>query len=115
MNEADMAVAVFSCTHRRMEVVHCPPSVFYQPFYFFSRYPLETTKMWNLFKLLTPISWFWTFLSITTTVVLLKLSTIIGTHLGCPTAVQDVTLVPFRYMSTNLRSIQGEKKNVFCI
>ena len=61
MNKADMAVYGFACTYARMEVVHCPPAVSYQPMYFLSRYPLETTKIWNLFKLLTPISWFWTF------------------------------------------------------
>ena len=96
MDEANMAVFGFGCTYSRMEVVHCPPSVLYQPFYFFSRYPLETTKIWNLFKLLTPISWFWTFSAIISTVAILKFLTAIGTYLGCPTAVQDITLVPFR-------------------
>ena len=101
MQEADMAVFGFACTFDRMEVVHCLPSVTFQPIHFFSRYPLETTKMWNLFKLLTPISWFWTFLAIASTVIILKLFTIIGAYFGCPTAVQDITLVPFRYSISN--------------
>ena len=96
MDEADMAVAGFGCTYGRMEVVHCPPAISYQPFYFFTRYPLETTKLWNLFKLLTPTSWIWTFASIISSVAMLKLLTFVGVNLGCGTSVQDVTLVPFR-------------------
>ena len=75
MDNADMAVFGFTCTYGRMEVVLCAPAVSYQPLYFFSRYPLETTKMWNLLNLLTPISWFWTFLAIISVVIILKLCT----------------------------------------
>ena len=96
MDEADMAVAGFSCTYGRMEVVNCPPAVTYQPFYFFTRYPLETTKLWNLLKLLTPNSWILSFAAIISSVVMLKLFTFVGVNLGCGTSVQDVTLVPFR-------------------
>ena len=43
---------------------HCPPAVEYSPYYFFSRYPLERTKLFNLQNLLTPGSWFAYFITI---------------------------------------------------
>ena len=91
-----MAVAAFSCTYERMKVVLCPPAINYQPYYFFSGYPKETTKLWNLIKLLTPISWLWTFSAIISILVMLKFFTFVGVYLGIQTSVQDITLVPFR-------------------
>ena len=91
-----MAVFGFSCSLERMGVALCLPSIANQPFYIFSRYPLEKTKLWNLINLLTPTSWFWTFLSILLTVVILKLSTLVGTYFGLPTTQQEITLVPIR-------------------
>ena len=91
-----MAVFGFACTFGRSKVVLCPPPTDYQPQYFFTRYPQETTKIWNLTKLLTLTSWIWTFSTIIVTVIMLKLFTLVGTYLGCDTSVQDITLVPFR-------------------
>ena len=34
----------------------------YEPYYYYTRYPAETTKMWNLVNLFTTQSWMWTFL-----------------------------------------------------
>ena len=96
MNEADMAVFGFACTYERMEVAHCLPSVNYIPYNFFSRYPLETTKLWNLTKLLTPVSWVWTFAAIVSVVITMKVVTFVGIHLGCSTSMQEITLVPIR-------------------
>ena len=92
-----MAVAGVACTYERMKVALCPPAVNYFPVYFFSRYPQETTKMWNLLKLLTPTCWFCTFSSIISIIIMLKLFTLVGKFLRCNTSVQDITLVPFRY------------------
>ena len=91
-----MAVFGFTCTYGRSKVAHCPPPINYLPHYFFTRYPQEKTKIWNLLKLLTPTSWIWTFSAIIITVLILKLFTLVGTYLGCGTSVQDITLVPFR-------------------
>ena len=96
MNEADMAVHGFGCTYERSKVVLCPPALIYQPLYFFTRYPLETTKLWNLVNLLAPTSWIWTFSAIISIIIMLKVLTIIGSYLGCETSFQDVTLVPLR-------------------
>ena len=96
MDEADLAVFGFSCTYERSKIALCPPAVNYYPDYFYTRYPLETTKMWNLVKLLTPISWTWTFTAIISIVMVLKYFTLSGTVLGYNTSMQDITLVPFR-------------------
>ena len=34
----------------------------YEPYYYYTRYPAETTKLWNLVNLFTTESWMWTFL-----------------------------------------------------
>ena len=96
MDEADVAVFGYGCTYERSQVAHCPPAIQFIPYYFFTRFPLEETKIWNLVKLLTPISWFWTFVSIISIVVILKLFSLVGIGLGCTSEYQDITLVPFR-------------------
>ena len=116
MNEADLAVLHYAC-NPPIDKSHCLPAVGYLPFYFFSRYPLETTKVWNLLKLLTPTSWIWTLFSIISIVMILKCFTLVGTHLGCKTLMQDITLVPFRYR-VNIKlqdqnTILIAKKNIF--
>ena len=78
------------------KVVLCPPAVSYQPFYFFSRYPQETTVLWNLKNLLTPGSWFMYFMTIICIILFLKLSVYVGRKLGLNTVTEEITLVPFR-------------------
>ena len=72
-NEADLGVGWFTkCSYDL--VSHCPPAIIYGPEYIFSRYPLETTKLWNLKNLLTPESWFAYFITILSIIISLKLS-----------------------------------------
>ena len=97
MDEADMAVYRFTCTYGISKVALCPPATAHYPLYFFAKYPQETTKIWNLTKLLTPTSWTWTFTAIVSIVIMLKCFTLVGIYLGCSTTVQDITLVPFRW------------------
>ena len=89
-------MAGFACTYGRSKVALCPPAVTYLPYYFFTRYPLETTKLWNLINLLTPSSWIWTFSAIISIIITMKVLTVVGSYLGSETSFQDVTLVPFR-------------------
>ena len=97
MDEADMGVEGMLCTYERSRVVLCPHPVHYFPMYFFSRYPLETTKMWNLFKLLTPTCWLMVFLSILSIIMMLKFFTFVANSLKkSPTTLMDITLVPIR-------------------
>ena len=92
MDEADMAVLHFVSDKAFFNA----PALVYAPWYFWTRYPLETTKVWNLFKLLTPTTWIWTFSTLISIIIMLKYFTTVGTYLGCSTSVQDITLVPFR-------------------
>ena len=88
---------MLACTYGRSKVAHCPPAVGYQPFYFFSRYPMETTKLWNLKNLLTPASWALYFVTITCIILSLKLTVYVGRMLGLNNFTEEIALVPFRY------------------
>ena len=96
MKKADLAVKGFAVNSGRIKVAHFLPAVKYQPRYFWTRYPLETTKMWNLIYLFTPDSWMWTFLSIASIVIAFKIFSIIGKRLGLNLLTEEITLVPFR-------------------
>ena len=93
---ADLAVPRFACTYGRSKVALCTHSVNYLPFYFFSRYPLGTTKLWNLKNLLTPASWFAYFITIISVIISLKLSCYVGRKLGLKMVTEEIALVPFR-------------------
>ena len=80
-----MAVRNFQCTYGRSKVVLCPPGLKYVPYYWFTRYPQQTIRLWNLVGLFTPASWMWTFLTIFSVVVFLKLFCFVGRKLGLAT------------------------------
>ena len=88
----------FGCTYARSKVALCPPAVTYQPLYFLSRYPLETSRLWNLKNLLTPVSWFAYFLTIFIVFSCLKLCCYVGRKLGLNTVTEEIALVPFRFL-----------------
>ena len=96
MKKADLAIFDFAVNNGRIKVAHFLPAVGYQPKYWWIRYPLETTKMWNLIYLFTPTSWMWTFLSIASIVITFKIFSIIGTRLGLNLLTEEITLFPFR-------------------
>ena len=78
--------------------LHCVPSV-YGHEYFFTRYPLETTKFWNIIYLFTPESWMWTFLSIFTIVLVLFLARTLSVKLGLSgDSTEEIILFPFRFL-----------------
>ena len=68
----------------------------FEPLYIFSRYPEEKTRLWNLVKLLTPVSWTLTFISIISAAIGLKFASYIGQHLGIRMENQELVLNPFR-------------------
>ena len=86
----------FASTYGRSKVALCPPAVSKGNFYFFSRYPLETTKLWNLKNLLTPTSWFAYFMTIICVLISLKLTCYVGWKLGLNLVSKEIALVPFR-------------------
>ena len=86
------------CSNDKIQVVHCPPPIMFGPEYFFSRYPLETSRLFNLKNLLTPGSWFVYFITIISVIISLKLSCHIGVKLGLNTITEEIALVPFRFI-----------------
>ena len=98
-DEADLGVpGLTECTYSIRKVAHCPPAVMYGPGYFFSRYPLEASKLFNMKNLLTPHSWFAYFITIITVIISLKLSCYVGLRLGLNTITEEIALVPFRFI-----------------
>ena len=91
----DLIFDDFSC-HYSYKLSHCLPASCYSPSYFFSRYPLEITKLWNLKHLLSPTSWFAYFITIVIVIISLKLSCYVGKRLGLSTITEEIALVPFR-------------------
>ena len=86
------------CSYGMEHVAHCAYPVTYGPDYFFTRYPLEKTKLFNLKNLLNPGSWFAYFITIISVIVSLKLSCYVGVKLGLNTITEEIALVPFRFI-----------------
>ena len=80
---------------------NCVP-IIYGHEYFFTRYPLETTKFWNLVYLFTPEAWMWTFISILTIILVLYLARILSEKLGLSgDSTEEIILFPFRFLKLN--------------
>ena len=92
----DLMFEASSCLYNFPKLVLCLPAKDYSPYYFFSRYPLKTTKLWNLKNLLAPASWFAYFITIVIVIVSLKLSCYVGKRLGLSTITEEIALIPFR-------------------
>lgn len=67
------------------------------PAYYWTRYPIERSKIFNLVNLFSPESWIGTFVSITLMVISLKIATYIGVKLGLDTATEEIILFPLRF------------------
>ena len=72
------------------------PLVQNEPYYWFTRYPKETTKVWNLVYLFTPTSWMWTFMSIFSVVLVMSSFTLVYKKLGMSTMTEEIILFPHR-------------------
>ena len=66
------------------------------PWYIFTRYPAELSKMTTLMRISTPLVWFLVFLSILTLVALFKFGAYIGKKYGLRTANEEIALYPLR-------------------
>ena len=93
--DADLAVSGYACTRQRMVVAHCQV-LFFEPLYFWSRYPIETTKFWNMLELMDPPSYFFTWATLTAVVVVMKIMTKYGMRLGLTSATSEIICVPFQ-------------------
>ena len=75
---------------------NCAHSYLFLPWYFYTKYPSETNKIYNIINLFTPTSWMWTFISIGSIFLGLKLATWVGTRLGLQTCTEEIILFPLR-------------------
>ena len=78
---------------------NCVPFV-YGNEYFFTRYPQEKTKFWNIIYLFTPKAWMWTFLSIFSIILVLFLARTLAVKLGLSAdSTEEIILFPFRFLN----------------
>ena len=93
----DFDVGLYAINDNNCGSSHCVPFVFGHE-YFFTRYPLETTKFWNVIYLFTPESWMWTFISIPTIIFSLYLTRTLSVKIGLSgDSTEEIVLIPFRF------------------
>ena len=68
----------------------------YLPWYIYTRYPAERSKMTTLMRIFTPLVWFLVSLSILTFVAFFKFGAYIGKKYGLRTANEEIALYPLR-------------------
>ena len=66
------------------------------PWYIWTRYPAELSRMTTLMRIFTPLVWFLVFLSILTLVAFFKFGAYIGKKYGLRTANEEIALYPLR-------------------
>ena len=55
--EADINVPDNVCNHAMILTLNCAPAVQYKPYFWVSRFPHPTSKLWNILGLFTPGGW----------------------------------------------------------
>ena len=96
---------------------NCVPMV-YGNEYFFTRYPREITKMWNLIYLFTPGSWMWTLISMVSILISFFISRAVGRKCGLgANSSEELVLFPFRFdvRSNKTKTFQLLHANLFLI
>ena len=78
------------------EFALCAQATGFEPYYIWTRYPLPTTRMWNLLVVFDPPAYAAFFTSLTLTAALMKLFTLVGSRLGLGTVSQEIILLPLR-------------------
>ena len=69
---------------------------YYMPWYIYTRYPAELSKMTTLMRIFTPLVWLLVFLSILIVVAFFKFGAYIGKKYGLRTANEEIALYPLR-------------------
>ena len=98
-----MAVFNFACFYEYSKVCLCAHAVTFYPMYWWTRYPLETTKFWNLLNLFHPEAWMWTFLTFLLVTVALKVTSSLGTKLELNVCSYEV--VHYQGQQVSLKSV----------
>ena len=94
--DAEVALTDWACELDVSYVALCQPAIRYYPYYWWTRFPQETTKIYNLVNLFSPASWMRTFISVSSIVGSLKIATHVGKLLGLSTCTEEIIMFPFR-------------------
>ena len=95
-NQSDLVIERWICGLSLIIIVHCPHPVQYGPTHFFTRYPLPSTRMWNLMSIFDIPAYICFFTSLTLTVVFMKFYTYLGSKMGLETVTEEFILIPLR-------------------
>ena len=76
----------------------CTPSVQYGHVYFWTKGPDRLSLLTSLFRIFDFYSWLNFWLSIILVVIILILTSILGKHYNMETELDDVVLIPFRFV-----------------
>ena len=95
-NQSDLVIDVWACRPYQIKVVHCTHPVRYSPEHFFTRYPLPSTRMWNLMSIFDIPAYICFFTSLSLTVVIMKFYTYLGSMMGLETVTEEFILIPLR-------------------
>ena len=99
-NEADIVVAAIPCqgymfAEKKLgEFAHCAQPTGFLPRYIWTRYPLPTTRMWNLLVVFDPPAYAAFFTSLSLTAAVMQLYTALGSRLGLDSASEELILLP---------------------
>ena len=86
----------WGCDPPLIKFVHCTHPVNYGPYHFWTRYPLPSTRMWNLLSIFDIPAYICFFTSLTLTVVFMKFYTNLGSKMGLDTMTDEFILIPIR-------------------
>ena len=97
-DQIQLALGSYKCSNKTIKFFHCPPPTGYHYNYIWTRYPLPTTRMWNLLSIFDPPAYTCFFTSLTLTVILMKFYTHILKKFGSyQTYSEWLILVPTEY------------------
>ena len=95
-NQSDLLIDNWGCSPELINVVHCLPPIQFGPYHFWTRYPLPSTRMWNLLSIFDIPGYICFFTSLTLTVVFMKFYTYLGSKMGLETVTEEFILIPTR-------------------
>ena len=97
-NQVQLVFGDLQCTEKSIKIVHCLPPTQFGYNYLWTRYPLATTRMWNLLSIFDPPAYTCFFTSLVLTVVFMKIYSYLGSRLGLDQVTEDFILIPIGYI-----------------
>ena len=76
---------------------YCTPPYDYVPWFIFTRFPRELSKMTALLRICTPVVWMLIFLSLFSVCAFFNLNFYVGKKIGLKFRHEEIVLCPFRF------------------